>query len=334
MAVGTHTATVTLTNPDSEEKVVTLNGTATLETYKPMMQPADEAGINLTQFRADWTDQTADKFVDSYTLEVSTRPAVELLDSLNGNDYPSSYTSVTLTAPWSGNGVKAGNNAYYFSNYSNDGYIAFTVPDGYNNDVFTMQITTVSGTYGSGNLTVGSTQTAAVGRSVSSGQTYNWLVTASAGEQITITSTDSWYSPDMNMIKVYAGDVNDLNSKAVAEEGDANYRLITGITGKSYTVKNLEAGGTFFYKVKALYTDGTESVWSNSQCVTLFENGHGYPAGDVDHDGRVSIGDVAVLINYLISGGEICEICADANGDGSVNLGDMSYLIELLLTSE
>ena len=333
--VGTHTATVTLSNPGSEDKTVTINGTATLETFAPMMQPADETYVNLTQFRADWTDQTADKYADSYTLSVNAKPFVALLDSLNGNDYPSSYTSVTLTAPWSGNGVKAGNNAYYFSNYSNDGYIAFTIPEGYNNDVFSMQITTVSGTYGSGNLTVKSNQTAAVGHEFSGGQTYTWLVTASAGEKITITSTDSWYSPDMNMIKVYAGNVNEQNTlMAVAEEGDASSRLITGITDKNYTVKNLEAGGTFFYKVKALYTDGTESAWSNTQSVTLFENGHGYDVGDVDHDGHLTVGDVVNLINYLISGGEICEICADVNGDGNVNTADMTTLIDILLVAE
>ena len=330
---GHHTATITLTNPDANDKTITIDGDATLETYLPVLLPADEAFINLTQFRADWTDETADKYVDSYTLEVNTKPAVQLLDSINATGYTSGYESITLTDPWSGNGTKVGNGAIYFSNYSDDGYIAYTVPSGYINDVFTMQITTVDSYYGSGNLTVGSEQTAPVGHQFSTGETYTWLVTASEGEKITITSTDSYFSPDMSMIKVYVGDISELNSlRAVAEEGDANYRLVSGITDKNYLVKNLTEAGTFFYRVKALYTDGTQSAWSKSQVVTLFDNGHTYQLGDVDHDGSVTISDVTTLIDMLLGSSVGCEICADVDADGGVTIADVTELIDFLLS--
>ncbi len=330
-ASGNHTATVTLSSPGVEDKMVAINGNASLETYVPQMLPVDESTIGMTKFRADWTDATSAEYVESYTLEVSTRPAVELLATLDGSQYPDSYESITLTEPWSGNGVKVGNGAYYFSNYSNDGYIAFTVPEGYSDDIFTMQITTVGGTYGSGNITVGSNQTPAVGHQFTSGSTYTWYVTASEGEKITITSTDSYFSPDMAMIKVYAGDVNELNTLMAVEQGDANYRLVTGITDKSYTVKDLTALGSFYYKVKALYTDGTESRWSNSQKVTL--GGHGYDLGDVNHDEKLSIDDVTSLISYLLSGDEkdACPICADVDADGKIGIDDVTVLINLLL---
>ena len=330
-ASGQHTATITLSSPDVDDKVVTINGVAALETYLPNLLPANEAFIDLTQFRADWTDETPVENVESYTLEVATRPAVELLDSIDGSIYPGSYENMTLTEPWSGNGVKCGHDAVYFSNYDLDGFIAFTVPDGYTDDVFTMQITTVSDYYGSGNLTVGSDQTAPVGHQFTSGQTYTWLVTASAGEKITITSTDNYFSPDMSMIRVYAGDVNELNTLR-GEEGDANYRLITDITGLSYTVKNLAEAGTFYYKVKAIYTDGTQSRWSNTQRVTLLA-GSGHMLGDVNHDGEVSIEDVSLLIDYLMTDDEagVCLTCADINGDGEVSIGDVSALIDKLL---
>ena len=330
-ATGSHTATITLSSPGVEDKTVTINGTAVLETYVPHMLPADSTYINLTQFRADWTDETPDMNVESYTLEVSTRPAVELLGTLDGSEYPNSYTSILLNEPWSGNSVMVGNSAYYF-NTSSNGYIAFTVPEGYTDDIFSMQITTVDGYYGSGNITVGSNQTAAVGHQFNRGETYTWYVTASAGEMITITSTDDYYSPDMAMIQVYAGDVNELNLLRGAEEGDENYRLVTGITGMSYTVRNLAEAGTFYYKVKATYIDGTQSRWSNSQKVTLFENGHGYDVGDVNHDGRVNIGDVTALINRLLSGTGGCDICADVNGDENINIGDVTALINYLLS--
>ncbi len=330
-ASGNHTATITLSSPGVEDKMVAINGNASLETYVPQMLPVDESTIGMTKFRAGWTDATSAEYVESYTLEVSTRPAVELLATLDGSQYPDSYESITLTEPWSGNGVKVGYGAYYFSNYSNDGYIAFTVPEGYSDDIFTMQITTVGGTYGSGNITVGSNQTPAVGHQFTSGSTYTWYVTASEGEKITITSTDSYFSPDMAMIKVYAGDVNELNTLMAVEQGDANYRLVTGITDKSYTVKDLTALGSFYYKVKALYTDGTESRWSNSQKVTL--GGHGYDLGDVNHDEKLSIDDVTSLISYLLSGDEkdACPICADVDADGKIGIDDVTVLINLLL---
>ena len=332
-ASGNHTATITLSSPGVDNKTVTINGVASLETYTPELLPANAAFINLTQFRADWNDETPDQNVGSYTLEVSSRPYVELLATIDASIYSGSYESMTLTAPWSGSNVYVGYGSIYFNNgYYGDGYISYTVPEGYTNEIFTMQITTVTGYYGSGNLTVGSNQTAAVGHQFTYGETYTWYVTASAGEKITITSTDGSYSPEMAMIKVYVGDVNELNSLKAHEEGDANYRLITGITDKFYTVKDLTAAGTFNYRVMALYTDGTQSRWSNVQQVTLFENGNVHQPGDVDHDGSVGISDVSALIDYLLGAESSgCAICADVDEDGAVNIADLSALIDILL---
>ncbi len=333
-ASGHYTATVTLSCPGVDDKTITINGVASLETHVPVMLPADEAFINLTQFRADWTDETADKYVDSYTLEVNTKPAVQLLDSINATGYTSGYESITLTAPWSGNGTMVGHGAIYFNNYA-DGYIAYTVPAGFNNKVFSIQITTVGNNYGSGDITVGSNQTTPVGHQFTPSETYTWLVTVSEGEEITITSHEELFSPDMAIIRVYSGNVNDLLSlRAVAEEGDANYRFVTGITNKNYLVKNLAEAGTFYYRVKALYTDGTQSPWSKSQSVTLFENAHAFQRGDVNHDGMVSISDVTALIDSLLSGVGGCEICGDVNADGLLNISDVTALIDSLLAGE
>ena len=138
----------------------------------------------------------------------------------------------------------------------------------------------------------------------------------------------------MSKIKVYAGDVNSLAPDGDSSD-DSNYRLIQGINGKSYLVENLAAGGTYYYRVKGLYTDGTESKWSKSQCVTLFENGHGFQAGDVNHDGLINITDVTLLISYVLNENDdtICKICADINGDNSVNISDITLLISRVLNS-
>ena len=274
-AAGTHTGSITIASSGATSKTVSLSGTATaaaLTTYTPVMSAANSNYITSSSFRADWTDQTASANVTSYTLQVdkqgSSTPSTEvtLLGTIDGSNYTGSYKTITLSSPWGGTSVKGGNSAVYTSGSS--GKITFTIPSGYSsNTTFSVQITTVTGTYGSGNITVKSTQTSAVGHSFSKGETYTWTVTGKTGDVITIYSTDSSYSPDMSMIKVYAGNLN-LNA---SESGDATSRTITGITNKYYTVSNLTAGATYNYKVKALYTDGTSSAWSNVQSVTINE---------------------------------------------------------------
>ena len=338
---GTNNASVTISGGGASAVTVNLTGTASLTKYAPVMQPAAEEYINLTQFRADWTDATPAANVASYTLEVNAKPVepevVELIGSINGTSYTNqSYQAVTLSAPWSGNNVYGGYGAIYFRNATHqsattDGYIKFTIPAGYQNKTFTLKLTTASGQYGSGRFVVGSTQTAAVEYSMSASEAHSWLVTGSTGEVITITSPEDQYSPDIAYIEVYAGDATaTLNA---TETGNETYRLITGITDKFYTVENLTAEGTFLYKVKALYIDGTESDWSNIEEVTLFQNGHGFDLGDVNHDGSVTIKDVTALIDYLLSGGDICSICADVNADGLVSIKDVTDLIDMLLGS-
>ncbi len=270
-ATGTQTGTITIASSGAESKTVSLTGTATaapITTYTPVMSAANSSYVTSSSFRADWTDQTASTNVASYTLQVNGQggstpsTGTTLLGTIDGSKYTGSYKTITLTSPWGGSNVKGGYNAVYFTK---SGKITFTIPSGYSNATFSVKITTVSGTYGSGNVTVKSTKTSAVGHTFSTGETYTWIVTGSAGDVITLTTTDSSYSPDLSLIQVYAGNTN-LNA---TESGDATNRTITGITNKYYTVNNLTAGATYTYKVKAIYTDGSESAWSNEQSVTL-----------------------------------------------------------------
>jgi hypothetical protein len=342
-AFGANNATITLSSADVEDVTINLNGIANLVKYAPVMQPADEQYINLTKFRADWSDQTPAENVASYTLEVNTKavePEVEFLSSIAGTDFSGSatgYYNITLPAPWGGVNVRGGLNSviYFRNNYNGDGSygnITYTIPAGYENATFTVKITTASTDDSKGNLAVFTPQTTETTHYFNIGETYAWVVTASAGEKIVINTPDDNYSPDIALIEVYAGDATAMTLRA-AETGDATYRLITGITDRFYTVNDLTAGGTFLYKVKALYLDGTESDWSNIEEVTLFENGHGYVLGDVNHDGKLSIADVSALIDYLLDSttSTACPICGDVNGDDRVAIADVSALIDLLL---
>ena len=269
---GNDDATITLTSTDAENVTIKLNGTAALRKEAIVLQPA--ANVTGTSFKAVWTDETPAANVTSYTLWVNLEKPndVKLLGSIDGNNYPNSYDYITLSAPWGGTNVKGGYNAVYISNSNSNGNITFTIPEGYRNDVFTVRITTVSGNYGSGNITVKSAQTAAVGHTFSAGETHTWLVAGKSGEKITITSTDASYSPDMAMIEVYSGDLSQQTNapaRMVAEEGDESYRIVTGITGKDYTVDDLTPEATYYFRVKAVYIDGTESSWTETKQVTL-----------------------------------------------------------------
>ncbi len=338
---GNHNATITLKSAGAENVTVTINGTATLTKAVPVMQPANETYINLTKFRADWTDATPEANVSSYTLEVSTKdepePEPVLLSSITASAYTGSgYNSITLPAPWGGTNVRAGNSEIYFrNNYNNDGSygnITYTIPEGYTNAKFTMMIKSyATNSNGAGNLTVATPQTDAVTYNFSQGDVHYWVVTASSGEKITITTPDAQYSPSIALMGVYSGDATPA-TRAASETGDATYRLITGITDMFYTVDNLTAEGTFLYKVKALYIDGTESDWSNIEEVTLFENTQSM-RGDVNGDGTVEITDATALINYLLGGDATGIVMENANCDlsGDVDIADATALINYLL---
>ena len=265
---GTHTGTVTITSADCADVTVALNGVADIVKAVPVMLPANEEYINLTKFRADWTDATPDENVVSYTLEVNGKPeVVELLGSIDGTSYTNqSYQAVTLSAPWSGNNVYGGYGAIYFRNATHqsattDGYIKFTIPAGYQNQTFTVKITTASGQYGSGRFVVGSNQTAAVEYNMSATETHSWLVTGNSGEVITVTSPENQYSPDIALIEVYAGDATAATFNATRDV-DPDYRLIEGITEKFFTVEDLTAEGTFLYKVKRCLRTATAMKWA------------------------------------------------------------------------
>jgi hypothetical protein len=333
-------ATITLKSANAPDVVVTLSGNGYF--LAPEMQPANETYININRFRAEWTDQTPADNVASYTLEVSyvaPEPEVQLLNSIAGTDFTGSasgYYDITLSAPWGGTNVRGGLNSiiYFRNNYQGSGTagnITYTIPEGYDNKTFTMKITTANTSDGAGNLTVATPQTAAVGHTFSTNETFAWLVTASSGEKITITTTDNNYSPDISKIEVYSGDATALTLKA-NETGDETYRLVTGITNKYYDVTNLIDEGTYTYKVKAIYANGAESDWSNQEQVTLFQNAQGMP-GDANDDGKVDVNDVTTVINYILSKNPtpFNYNNANVNGDSTVDVMDVTLIINIIL---
>ena len=354
-AYGNHTATITLRSADAENVTVTLNGTATLAKFAPVMLPAVEEYINLTQFRADWTDATPEANVASYTLEVTPKsetpdvPDPVLLEDAdftsldavtNSSDQltnVASSASEYLPTGWTAQTGLWINQGFIISGYLSNYTCGITSPTydftGYDKVTVVMSAYSYySSYYGEATIRV---RTSAGSQEVvlatDDFTTYTLVLDVAESDQVVFEGVENMFA--IEDIKIYAGDLNAINTMLMAQEtGDENSRLITGITDKFYTVENLAAGGTFLYRVKAVYQDGTESDWSNIEEVTLFENGHGYALGDVNHDGSVTIKDVTDLIDYLLgSGNGICTICADVNGDNNVTIADVTALIDILL---
>ena len=135
-------------------------------------------------------------------------------------------------------------------------------------------------------------------------------------------------------VSIYNGDLTAVPPRrAVVEEGDNTWRVVSGIDADHYTVKAL-AGGIYEYYVKAIYTDGTQSDWSNIEYVTLTGSGDEPLVGDVNGDGEVSINDVTALIDYLLTSTveDLDMDTADVSHDGEITIADVTALIDLLLS--
>ena len=339
LAVGSNSATITCASDDALPVTITLNGQAPLEVYTPEMQPAREDKVTLTSFVADWIDPTPDANVASYTLEVNAKPAYTLLEEADFSALPAmaptnqaSHASDYLPEGWTFNGSEFNLEGGCVSLRRNS---TITTDElllkGY--DKMTIEVTAKAyGFYGDGselNVTTSAGTTELV--FMYAYETKTLVVDCAETEQIVFKAG---YYPMIKNIRIYAGDATQSATLHAAETGGADYRLVEGITtGKSYTVRDLTAGGTYLYKVKAFYIDGSESEWSNAEMVTLADNGHGYDQGDVNHDGAVNITDVTLVIAHVMNenGSTICTTCADMNGDQVVNITDVTLLISLLL---
>ena len=338
VAIQDYHATATLSTPGGQDVIINLTGHGLIVGYAPVMLPADQDAINLTQFRADWIDQTPAQNVASYTLEVSTKPQFELLERADFSYVPDALTEDGqgladisgnyqdyLPEGWSGTSYLGAYDNALILGY--DGTIKSPVYNLSGYDKVTVVINAAAYYYDNATISV-STSRGSQELSLESDLTSYTLVLDCAGnDAVTLKSLTNFAT--IKQVEVYAGMQSMLKA---SESGNATYRLITGITDKFYTVRNLEAGGTYVYKVKTVFADGTESEWSNGQEVTLFDNGGSHSLGDVNHDGFTSITDVTILIDYLLSSETaICTTCADVNGDTIINISDVTDLIDMLL---
>ncbi len=346
-AAGEHTATITVASEGAEDLTVTVNGTAAMETLAPEMQPADEDYVTTTSFRADWVDVTPEQYVKDYTLyvnKVTDEEGLLLNETFGGvtatndgtNRIDSSLDDYCDYAGWTGEYVyQAGGGGLKFGNSSNGGSLTtpaldFTESGGaitvvVNAKNYGTDATTLTIACGNVSKTVELTDEA------EEYTVYLEIENVMPDQYVTISSTGSRQRYYLYSVQIFNGGM----VKAASETGDADSRVITGITDQYYVVENLTPGATYTYYVEANYIDDTKAA-SNVETVTLLEEQSGdHLRGDVNHDGMVNVNDATILIDYLLGADvTICEECADFNGDTAVSVADVTALIDWLLSGK
>ncbi len=335
-AEGEYTATITVSTPGVEDFVITLHGASDYELYRPVMLPPAEEAITNNSFRADWADNTPAENVTSYTLEVKVKPDVTLLTEGDWSDVPqenvnhASDAANYLPDGW----TFTGNNLYLDGGFLSPGRNSVINIDcdfvGYNK---------VSVIINAKAYTKGTNTTLTVATSLGSEtltlakELDTYLVVLDVNDDDNLQIIAGYY-PEIQSIKVYGGEITDPEPfafTAASETGDAQYRLIEGITpDKFYTVTGLLPGTAYLYRVKSYYVNGTESTWSGSKEVIL-KQGESM-RGDVDRDGKLTIDDAILLGDYLLGNGSVIDaVAADCDLDGQVTIEDLPTLIDRLL---
>ena len=336
--------TIAYANSEGTEGAsVVLKGRGVIHGYAPVMQPANSAFINLTQFRADWTDSTPAEDVANYTLEVKTKPAYVLLEAADFSTVPNAVSD---------DGSALLNVVENYGDYLPEGWWATTYLSAYKNalllgregtintpiydfsgyDKVTVVVKVASYYYDNSSIRI---MTSQGGQELALDKTFadfTIVLDCADFDMVTIKALQNFTS--IRQVDIYAGDLT-ATPRDATEYGDAAYRLITDITDKFYTIEDLQPEGTYVYKVKARYIDGTESPWSNVREVTLFDNSHPYAVGDVNHDGNTDVEDVVQLISMVLgSDSSGCPVCADVVPDNTIDIQDITTLISIVLASD
>ena len=108
--------------------------------------------------------------------------------------------------------------------------------------------------------------------------------------------------------------------------------LFTGITGTEYTFADLKPETNYTVQVQTVDSEGNTSKWSDAVSLTTLAEPT-FAIGDVNRDGVVSIADVTMLVNLVLSSAEPTRE-ADVDGDGQLSVADVTRLVDLILARD
>ncbi len=336
---------------------ITSNGDVTLwfmmneVLYNPELLPLDTAQVTTNSFVAEWTDETDEDKVDSYTLEVSyLAPYQGDAYFVTGDDFSGGTTTWnTSTAVY--NDVKGylrlGSAKYNGQITSpaldlsgNNGKVTVRVKAKvYNKD--TSVPMTLSVLAGPNTDEVLASKDFVLLNNVD--QVFEAVLDANATDSsvVRIESTRLGKRVLVSGVKVYSGDAAGIDyddptnggtsaRKVITIDGDSVSTLtIDGIAEKQYTVTGLVPGGAYTYRVRSNWSVGSASGWSGVQSVVLKKPEVETLVGDINMDGLVDAADVTALIGVVL--GQPAAGDADVNGDGQVDAADVTALINIIL---
>ena len=313
----------------------------------PVMLSVDETAVETNAFRADWTSGGD---VSSYTLKVSRHQesGATLLMSENFskvNAYADGYTDVGESLddytdnpgwtgfkvyPAAGKSLKVGTSSAIGYLISPELQLSSTVTVVFNAKNWIAS----NGTSDKSSIIVSCGEASQTVALTDDPEDYTVVLNGCTGQNVKLAMNANKKRSYIYSVDIYNGD---LTAKAprrqVVEEGGSTWRMVSGIADTCYTVRALD-GGIYEYMVKAIYTDGTESVWSNIQQVTLVGSGDLPLIGDVNGDGEVNIGDISAIIDYILGTApeSFNTEAADVNLDGEINIADVAAIVDMLLS--
>jgi Dockerin type I domain len=155
---------------------------------------------------------------------------------------------------------------------------------------------------------------------------FNLIAPANDSQTTNLLPTFAW-SPSA------AGDLYDTVRYSFIIAIDSTFSLADTAKGLTDTVLTLtdSLGFGHNYSWKVLALDKFGGVTQSGQVFRLTT----WLPGDANSDGRVDVGDVITIINYVFRGGTPPDPLkvGDANGDCSTNVGDAVYLIKFIFSS-
>ncbi len=327
---GTHTATVTLSSAGADDVVITLYGTAVLETYEPRLIDANDESSH--SFNVQWSDETPAKNVSHYRLEMAPVPYSEskltedfkTISVISSSDISSKLDELTSTPGWTGNKVYTGDGYLRIGSSSTKGWLqtpAIDMRD--NNELVTVKFTAKNaGASGESliRISCGDADTTVVAGAET--KQFSVILPCRASENATIKIGNRING---HRILIYDMEVLAGDDCTPIDFSKASY--FDNITGNSYRVNQITPGD-YALRLQATYVDGTISPWSNRMDVHL-----NWPLGDVNRDGEVNIADVNTIIAVIL--GQITNhntvIACDINRDGEVNITDINALNNIVL---
>ena len=333
--LGVDYATITLSSNGAQDVLIRLEGSVTIETFPPvMLEPIEQNTSSLT---AQWQDDTRSEYIKYYTLELYRHGCyreclnepfnTDSFDGENDIDCSSRLDEITVIPGWKGSNVFPG-----------DDFIALGTSKAYG----WLETPVVNAADCGNRVTVrfnahsaDNTSSAQLAVSCGEGDTtvlihpeatdyYLLLPTPSNGlATLRFANRGRMRSVILDDVQVIAGDL------VIPVEASAPPLLSLDTTGKSVLIDHdLEPGGEYAMRVRALYVNNRFSPWTDFTCIRL-----NWLRGDANHDNQVNIADINIVIDTILNSDvslERLKAC-DINGDGSVTIADINAIINIIL---